>query len=54
MQVIEMIIEKLRGGDVIFGFAAAWLLIVMAKMIIAPVFQRQEDYYEERSGEHDG
>lgn len=33
------------GYDIFFGFAGCWALIIMAKMIMAPILQRKEDYY---------
>lgn len=33
------------GYDIFFGFAGCWALIIMAKMIMAPMLQRKEDYY---------
>lgn len=34
------------GADIIIGFGGAWLLIILAKKIIAPVLQRKEEYYD--------
>jgi len=34
------------GGMVIFSFAGCWILIIMAKIIMTPLLQRDEDYYE--------
>lgn len=34
------------GGMVIFAFLACTALIVMAKLIMTPLLQRDEDYYE--------
>lgn len=33
------------GYDIFFGFAGCWALIIIAKMIMAPMLQRKEDYY---------
>lgn len=43
-----MIWNTLPGADVIIGFAGAWLLILLAKKLMAPLLQRREDYYEAR------
>lgn len=34
------------GYDIFFGFAACWVLIVLAKIVMASLMQREEDYYE--------
>lgn len=34
------------GYDIFFGFAGCWALIIMAKMIMAPILQRDEHYYD--------
>lgn len=33
------------GADIIIGFGGAWLLILLAKKIMAPLLQRKEEYY---------
>ncbi len=38
------------GYNIAFGFVGAWLLIIVSKMIMARLLQRDEDYYE-RGGE---
>ncbi len=40
------------GYNIFFGFVGAWVLIILAKMIMAPLLQRDEDYYD-RGGEKD-
>ena len=40
------------GYDIFFGFCGCWFLIIMAKMIMAPLLQRPEDYYD-NGGEDD-
>lgn len=42
-----MIWNEVPGADIVIGFAGAWLLILLAKKIMAGLFQRREDYYEE-------
>lgn len=42
----HMLWNVIPGADIFIGFAGAWLLILMAKIIIAKLFQRKEDYYE--------
>lgn len=34
------------GYDIFFGFVGCWALIIMAKMIMAPILQRDEHYYD--------
>lgn len=41
------------GYSVFFGFVACWALIIMAKLIMAPLLQRDEDYYDRRGGDND-
>lgn len=41
-----MVWNIVPGADVILGFASAWILIILSKKIISPVFQRKNDYYE--------
>lgn len=38
---------EMPGGMVLFSFAGAWLLIVLAKLIMTPLLQREENYYTE-------
>lgn len=34
------------GADILIGFAGAWLLIFLAKILMARLLQRDEEYYE--------
>lgn len=36
------------GYNAFFGFVGCWILIILSKMIMSPLLQRDEDYYEER------
>lgn len=40
--------NEMAGADILIGFAGAWLLILLAKKIMAPLLQRREDYYEKK------
>lgn len=40
------------GYDIFFGFVGCWVLIILAKMIMAPLLQRDVKYYED-GGEDD-
>jgi hypothetical protein len=31
--------------DLLFGFCGAWVLILVAKKILAPLIQKDENYY---------
>ena len=44
----ENLLER-PGGMIIFAFIGCWLLILLAKLILPPLLQRNEDYYEEGS-----
>ena len=45
--------HELAGADILIGFGGAWLLILLAKKIMAFALQRREGYYEENGGEDD-
>ena len=34
------------GYNIFFGFVGCWALIIVSKLIMAPILQRDEDYYE--------
>lgn len=34
------------GYNLAFGFVGCWVLIIMAKMLMMPLLQRDEDYYD--------
>ena len=38
--------HTLPGADIIIGFIGGWILILFAKKILAPLLQRDEDYYD--------
>ena len=42
----HMIWNTIPGFDLIIGFAGAWGLILLAKVAMAKLLQREEDYYE--------
>ena len=43
----------LRGYDIFFGFFGCWLLIILAKIIMTPLLQRDETYYDDPKGGED-
>ena len=47
-----MIWNTMPGFDLIIGFAGAWGLIVLAKIVMAKLLQRGEDYYD-KDGDSD-
>ena len=40
------------GYDIFFGFVSGWILIILAKLIMAPLLQRSENYYTRGGGGH--
>lgn len=47
--------NEIPGADVLLGFAGAWLLIFMAKIVMARILQRPNDYYDggaKKGGRH--
>lgn len=43
----HMIWNIIPGADIIIGFWGAWILIFIAKIVIANILQRRESYYDE-------
>ncbi len=44
----ENLLER-PGAMILFAFVGCWLLILLAKLILTPLLQREENYYEEGS-----
>ena len=42
----HMIWNRVPGFDLLIGFAGAWALILLAKVVMAKILQRDENYYE--------
>lgn len=38
------------GYDIFFGFFGCWILIITAKLIMTPLLQRDENYYDDKDG----
>lgn len=38
---------------VVFGFIGCWILIIAAKLIMTPLLQRDEDYYQKGEDDQD-
>ena len=41
------------GGMIAFAFVGCWILIILAKVIMTPLLQRDEDYYEKGCDDSD-
>ena len=41
------------GYDIFFGFVGAWVLIIVSKLIMAPLLQRDKDYYDDEFDEEE-
>lgn len=37
----------------LFGFVGCWILIILAKIIMTPLLQRDEDYYQKGDDDKD-
>lgn len=42
--------HTIPGFDIIVAFVGGWALILFAKKILAPLIQRDEDYYDKKDG----
>ena len=47
----HMIWNTIPGFDIIIGFAGAWGLILLAKVAMAKLLQRDENYYDDKDGD---
>jgi len=43
----------LPGAMIAFSFVGCWLLIILAKLILTPLLQREEDYYQKGNDDPD-
>ena len=41
----EHLLQK-PGGMIAFAFVGCWILIILAKLVMTPLLQRDENYYE--------
>lgn len=48
----EHLLQK-PGGMIVFAFVGCWILIILAKLIMTPLLQRDEDYYEKGCDDSD-
>ncbi len=39
------------GADIVIAFVGGWILILFAKKVLAPLLQREEDYYDGGDGD---
>ena len=46
--------NEIPGADILIGFAGAWLLIFISKIVLAHLIQRPTDYFEagKKGGHH--
>ena len=44
-------ILEMPGGMAAFAFLGCWVLIILAKLIMTPLLQRDEDYYQKGDDE---
>ncbi len=47
----HMIWNVVPGFDIIIGFAGAWGLILLSKVAMAKLLQRDENYYDDKDGD---
>ena len=47
----HMIWNTIPGFDIIIGFAGAWGLVIAAKVAMAKLLQRDENYYDDKDGD---
>ncbi len=38
--------HTIPGADIVIGFVGGWILILFAKRVLAPLLQRDENYYD--------
>ena len=50
----HMIWNRVPGFDLLIGFAGAWALILLAKVAMAKLLQRDENYYESSGNDGGG
>ncbi len=43
--------HTMPGADIVIAFVGGWILILFAKLVLAPLLQRDEDYYDGGDGD---
>ncbi|MBR6755981.1 MAG: hypothetical protein IKM15_03425 [Peptococcaceae bacterium] len=45
--------DTIPGADIVIAFVGCWALILFSKKILAPLVQRDEDYYDKGGDDND-
>lgn len=45
--------DTIPGADIIIAFVGCWALILFSKKILAPLVQRDEDYYDKEDDDNE-
>ena len=45
--------DTIPGADIVIAFVGCWALILFSKKILAPLVQRDEDYYDKEDNDNE-
>ena len=45
--------DAVPGADIVIAFVGCWALILFSKKILAPLVQREEDYYDKEDDDNE-
>lgn len=45
--------DTVPGADIVIAFVGCWALILFSKKILAPLLQREEDYYDKEDDDNE-
>ena len=45
--------DTVPGADIVIAFVGCWALILFSKKILAPLVQREEDYYDKEDDDNE-
>ena len=45
--------DTIPGADIVIAFVGCWALILFSKKILAPLVQREEDYYDKEDDDNE-
>ena len=45
--------DTIPGADIVIAFVGCWALILFSKKILAPLVQRDEDYYDKEDDDNE-
>lgn len=45
--------DTVPGADIVIAFVGCWALILFSKKILAPLVQRDEDYYDKEDDDNE-